>query len=95
MTKIGGSAAPVTIELFGVPRVRTGRREVVVEASTVAEAIVALERACPELAQHVVTNGQLVPAYRVSLNGLQFVTDLATPLGAGDSLVLVAADAGG
>jgi molybdopterin converting factor small subunit len=89
------TAASVRIELFGVPRVRAGRAELSVEADTVADAIAALVRTCPELAGGVIDQGRLAPAYRVSLNGTRFVTDTATRLAAGDSLILVAADAGG
>jgi molybdopterin converting factor small subunit len=85
----------VRIELYGVPRLRAGRREFAVQASSVAHAIEALERACPALSGAVIERGQLLPAYRISLNGRHFVTDLATPVAAGDSLIVIAADAGG
>lgn len=85
----------VVIELYGVPRLRAGRRECAVQAASVAEAIVALARECPALSGVVISNGQLLPAYRLSLNGQQFVTDPTTRLAPGDSLVLIAADAGG
>ena len=85
----------VIIELFGVPSLRAGRRRVVVFAGTLEEAIHSLANECPGLIDQVVASGRLMPAYRVSLNGLRFITDPATPLVPGDSLVLVAADAGG
>jgi len=85
----------VTIELYGVPRVRAGRRECSVSASTVADAVRSLERQCPELTGSVIIDGCLHAAYRLSLNGERFISDPTTPLAAGDSLVLVAADAGG
>ena len=88
-------ARAVVIELYGVPRLRAGRGQVSVEAGSVAEAIAALEQQCPELAGCVVVAGRLLPTYRLSLNGQVFVSDPATRLRPGDSLVLVAADAGG
>jgi molybdopterin converting factor small subunit len=95
MATIDDCERSVVIELYGVPRLRAGRRECRVQATNVAEAIVALERECPALAGSVIANGQLLSAYRLSLNGQQFVTDPATRLEPGDSLVLIAADAGG
>ena len=55
----------------------------------------ALAAQCPQLSGCVVVDGWHLPAYRLSLNGRSFVTDPATRLAAGDSLVLLAADAGG
>ena len=55
----------------------------------------ALAAQCPQLSGCVVVGGWHLPAYRLSLNGKSFVTDPATRLAAGDSLVLLAADAGG
>jgi hypothetical protein len=54
-----------------------------------------LENQCPQLSGTVLANGWPLPAYRLSLNGLSFVTDPAVPLQRGDSLILLAADAGG
>ncbi len=85
----------VRIELYGVPRLRAGRRECQVEASSAREALAALEVECPQLSGTILANGWLLPAYRISLNGQSFVTDPATRLSDGDALVLVAADAGG
>lgn len=91
----GGEKANVRIELFGVPRVRAGRRECTVTATSVAEAVSALEHQCPELTGCVIVGGRLLPAYRLSLNGERFISDPNTRLNPDDSLVLVAADAGG
>ena len=85
----------VTVELYGVPRLRAGRGEVLVQAAELSEAIAALEEECPGLRDAVIQGGRLLSAYRVSLNGRDFVSDPATRLRAGDRLVLVAADAGG
>jgi hypothetical protein len=42
--------AVVTVELYGVPRLRAGRAEVRVLPGTVAEVLAEVERACPGLA---------------------------------------------
>jgi molybdopterin converting factor small subunit len=89
----------IHIELYGVPRLRAGTARVTVEGASVGEALEAIARACPALAGHVIRSGRgragLHPAYRLSLNGDRFVSDPATPLADGDTLLLLAADVGG
>jgi molybdopterin converting factor small subunit len=85
----------VTIELFGVPRLRAGVGKVTVEADTVSAALNALEGACPKLAGSVLSGGRLHSAYTLNLNGERFVTDSATPLSEGDTLILLSVDVGG
>ena len=85
----------IRIELFGVPRLRAGVGAVSFEAANVGQALAGLAAACPPLAGSVVINGGVHPAYRLSLNGNRFITDPATPLADGDSLLLLAADVGG
>ena len=88
-------AATITFELFGVPRIRAGVARVDLEASDLASALRGLGLACPTLEGTVLRDGGVHPAYKVSLNGDSFVTDPATPLADGDSLLLLAADVGG
>ncbi len=85
----------ITIELFGVPRLRAGVGRVDLDAADVASALAALGRACPGLDGTVILGGAVHPAYKLSLNGDRFVTDPATPLAPGDALLLLAADVGG
>ena len=86
----------ITIELFGVPRLRAGRGRIPLDAPTLAAALDGLARACPSLAGSVFgPGGRVHPAYRLCLNGDRFVSDPSTPLNDGDSLILLAADAGG
>ncbi len=85
----------VTIELFGVPRRHAGTPAIHVRAGDLGQAIRALERACPGLVGPVIQDGHLLAAYRVSINGLSFVTDPATRLSSGDCVLVIAADAGG
>jgi hypothetical protein len=86
---------PVQFELFGVPRLRAGQGAIAVEARTLGEALRELARECPALAGSVIVGNALHPAYKLSLNGEQFVTDPALALSAHDCLLLLAADAGG
>jgi len=83
----------ITIELYGVPRLRAGTARLTVAGSSVGEAIDAMSVAFPSL--HVFANGELHPAYKLSLNGERFVSDRATPLNDGDTLLLLSADVGG
>jgi molybdenum cofactor guanylyltransferase len=85
----------ITIELFGVPRLRAGVSRLSVEAATLGDALFALGRAAPVLEGTVLDAAKLNPAYAVSLNGDRFITDPSTPLSHGDSLLLLAVDVGG
>ena len=83
----------VTIELYGVPRMRAGRDAVTVEAGCLARAGGAGTRV-PVLAPSVVDGQRLQPCYVVAI-GVQFTSDAKHPLREGDAIVLLSADAGG
>ena len=95
MKTTGPEQVAVLVELFGVPRLRAGRPACTVTAASVGDAMADLENQCPQLSGSVLANGWPLPAYRLSLNGNSFVTDPAERLRPGDSLILLAADAGG
>lgn len=85
----------VTIELFGVPRMKVGRPTVEVEAGTLGEALAAVAAAYPALEDEVISEGRLLPAYIVSVNAGRFVRDPALRLAPGDCVLLLSAMAGG
>ena len=85
----------IQIELYGVPRLRAGAARLAVEGSSVGDAIDALAVACPSLVTHIIVDGKLHSAYKLSLNGERFVSERATPLSDGDTLLLLSADVGG
>ena len=85
----------VTIELFGVPRLRAGKDAFCVPAASLGEALRALGQVCPALSPSVVDGERLQPCYLVAVNGVQFTADPRTPLADGDVVVLVSAEAGG
>jgi hypothetical protein len=85
----------VTLEFFGMPRQRAGRPELCVRAATAAEALAVAAHECPGLAGVVGDDGRLGRHYLLSLDGQRFVTDLRQPLGPGERLLLLSADAGG
>lgn len=85
----------IVFELFGVPRLRAGIGRVEVDATTCGEALEQLAVLCPSLDGTVIVNRRVGTAYMLSLNGDSFPDDPETPLAPGDSLLLLAADAGG
>ncbi|MEP7122097.1 MAG: MoaD/ThiS family protein [Byssovorax sp.] len=85
----------ITIELFGVPRLRADRASVTVEAVSLGEAFRALGVACPALDPAVVHDGVLRSHYLVAVNGLHLTADPTTPLAEGDVVVVLSAEAGG
>jgi len=85
----------ITIELYGVPRLRAGISRLNVEAATLGDALLALGQAAPALVGTVLDAAKLNPAYTANLNGDRFISDPATPLADGDSLLLLAVDVGG
>ncbi len=89
------SGPTVTVEFFGVPRLRAGRPDLRVSAATAGEALAAIAAACPALANVRQADGRLAPQYLLSLDGEHFVTDLAETLPNGARLLLLSADAGG
>jgi molybdopterin converting factor small subunit len=83
------------VEFYGVPRLRAGRSELVVQAETVRDVLGALERECPGLGRMVLENDRLSPQYLLSLDGGIFIRDLRKAVQAGDRLLLLSADGGG
>ena len=85
----------VTVEFFGVPRLRAGRAELTVRAATVAELLSAVARDCPGLAGLAQADGGPAAHYLLSINGRRFVTGTEQTLAPGDRVLLLSADAGG
>jgi molybdopterin synthase sulfur carrier subunit len=88
------TAGSVTVEFFGVPRLRAGRAELRVPAGTAGEVLAAVEQACPGLGG-LIRAGRLSPFYLLSVDGQRFVADLGQEVGPGERLLLLSADAGG
>jgi molybdopterin converting factor small subunit len=85
----------VTVEFFGVPRQKAGRTELTVRASTIAEALRAIEQECPLIKGLTGDGGQLSTHYLISIDGREFTTDIGKELKTGSRLLLLSADAGG
>lgn len=95
------AAAPprIVFELFGQPRILTGRREVAVDVpppATVRSALDALARAAPALVGPVLgLDGELGPGFLLSLGGREFTREAGRQVADGDRLLLLASSAGG
>ena len=89
-----------TVELFGVARLLSHASEIQLTLgaqATVSDAIAALAERLPVLVGRVIGEDRthLVDGYACSINGLSFVRDTTVRIDSGDSLILLAADAGG
>ncbi|MGH2350518.1 MAG: MoaD/ThiS family protein [Chloroflexota bacterium] len=93
------AADTVRVELFGMARLRAGRREVVVPwrpGLTLGDLPAQVAAACPVLQGRVVdASGGLAQGLVFNLNGRDFLRDPATPIQPGASLLLLSADGGG
>jgi hypothetical protein len=85
----------VTVEFFGLPRLRAGRAELGVPPGNVADVLAAVGRACPGLEGLLQPDGRLSPHYLLSLDGRVFLSDLTQEVRAGEKVLLLSADAGG
>jgi hypothetical protein len=88
-------ATDVTVEFFGLPRLRAGCAELRVQAATARDALTVVAAACPHLNDVIGADGRLTPYYLLSCDGHHFVSGLDEPLPAGTRLLLLSADAGG
>ena len=97
-----GSTATIAlkVELFGIPRLRTGRREVdlvLPPQPSRAQVIQALAQACTLLVGNAIRDdlSGLQEGYVFNCNGTVFLADEDFDLGPGDILLLLSSQAGG
>lgn len=83
----------VRVEFYGLARLRAGREELLVEATTVGDALAAADAACPEL--HAMRAARLSPEFLVSVGGRRFTRDTSESIPDGQPLLVLGADAGG
>lgn len=91
---------PVRVELFGMPRLRSGKRVVELSLPPMAtrrQVVGALAGACPALVGHAIRPdlSDLQEGYLFNLNGAAFVMGDDFNLQAGDALLLLSSQAGG
>jgi len=89
----------ITVEFYGLARSRVGAAVATVDTPTgssdLGRVLRELAARYPGLAACCQGNGQLRAEYTANIGGRQFVRDPATPLRAGDALLILSADAGG
>lgn len=85
----------VRFEFYGTARLRSGRDRFEARGATLGAALADLGRALPAVEGTIVENGGIGRHYRLSLNGRRFVSDPAERLQEGDTLIVMAAEAGG
>ena len=90
----------VKVELFGLARITSGRREVPVavpRAAHTSDLAVALAAVCPELVGLAVLEDRsgLEASYTFNLNGTTFVGEQQLELKPDDALLLFSSQAGG
>lgn len=85
----------VTVELYGVPRLRAGASRVEVPAGTLAAILRALASALPGLAPDIIDEGRLTEHALVAIDGREIVADPELGIADGAVLVLISAAAGG
>jgi molybdopterin converting factor small subunit len=85
----------ITVEFFGIPRLRAGVASVTIEADTVNEALHNVSQLLPDWAEHCLEEGNLKPEYLMNINGVQFCKDENEKMESGDSLLIFSADVGG
>jgi hypothetical protein len=89
-----------TVELFGVARLLTRRREVPLSLpanATLADLFMALAEDQPALVGRVIASEKrsLTSGYACNLNGMEFVRNGSVKVNPGDRIFIISADAGG
>lgn len=85
----------VTVEFYGVPRLRAGCAELAVTPGSLGAVLGEIAVRCPGLSDLLTREGRLSPHYLLSLDGQAFVADLSQQLPPNSCLLLLSADAGG
>jgi len=85
----------VDVELFGILRARAGVARTVADGDCLGDVLADLAARFPGLKETCIDGRCLRPSFMASLGGRRFVTAPETPLSAGESLLLLSADAGG
>jgi molybdopterin converting factor small subunit len=82
------------VEFYGIPRQRSGISALDLNADTLGQLLGTLAAQMPLLGE-LIAGDRLNPAFAANLNGNQFISDPATPIGEDDCVLILSADAGG
>ncbi len=90
---------PIRIEFFGLARQRAGVSELLLQVPSgqlpLADVLAAVAREAPQLNGPWIAGGRLHSSLAANIDGQRFVSDPATPIRDGQSLLILSADAGG
>ena len=97
---VSTATVTVRVELFGTPRIKTGRRQVelsIPHPANRGRLIAALVQECPALVGHGIKADLtgLEDGFAFNLNGLTFPGEGDFILAQGDSVLLISSQAGG
>jgi molybdenum cofactor guanylyltransferase len=87
------TASPVTIELLGLSRSRSGLVSIETKPGLLDDVLAQVEQRIPELSLR--SNGKVAAHHLISLNGATFIRDGRVAIGPGDRLLLMDAAVGG
>lgn len=85
----------VTVEFYGIPRVRAGVCSVVMNADSLGDLLTQLAVRFPGLADSCLRGNELAAGYTANINGDRFTRDATTLLSDGDAVLILSVDAGG
>jgi molybdopterin converting factor small subunit len=87
------------VELYGIARQRAGVPHIELELpgskTTLAEALRRIADELPEFGRECLSGGTLQPTLSANLAGERFVSEPATVIESGQTLLILSADAGG
>jgi len=89
----------IRVEFYGIARQRAGLSELRLDAPPggmrFGDALAELAVRLPQLGRELVSGSRLHESLTANLDGLRFVSDPATLISDGQSLLILSADAGG
>jgi molybdopterin-guanine dinucleotide biosynthesis protein A/molybdopterin converting factor small subunit len=99
-SQISVSNLSLTVELFGVARLKAKTDRLVLSlpsGAKLTDALLALAEVCPNLVGTVIApdHRSFLAGYACNLNGVEFVRTLDTPIRDGDQALILSSDAGG
>jgi len=89
----------VSVEFYGLARLRAGVGRIALELpdkdACLADVFDSLAERLPAFREHCLSSGRLAEALTCNLDGQRFVSEAATPLASGQTVLILSADAGG
>lgn len=85
----------IRVEFYGIPRQRAGVAATTANSGPLADVIEDLALRFPKLAETCFSENGLAAGYVANLRGDRFLTNPQTNIAAGETLIILSADAGG